>query len=128
MKLDKIRDLLLELDDINDQIEDIHSYASLVIEKDLNIDIDFLFYKEKPQAKEQVFGSISAMFTATITSPVEQEIQDSEWSMSITSNQEVMLRVFGFLIDDLKKRKSSVVRRLKRLGVYEGTTDTSKKD
>jgi hypothetical protein len=48
--------------------------------------------------------------------------------MSITSNQEVMLRVFGFLIDDLKKRKSSVVIRLKRLGVYEGTTDTSKKD
>lgn len=122
MKLDKIRDLLLELDDINDQIDEIHSYASLVVEGDLNIDIDFLFYKEKPKQDKQVYGSLSEVFTSiSSTMSITNEVIDNEWSMSITSNQQVMLKIFGFLIDDLKKRKDSATRKLKRLGIYEGT-------
>lgn len=126
MKLDKIRDLLLELNDINNQIDEIHSYASLVIENDLKIDIDFLFYKEKKKQEQPLQGGIFSLFTATSTA--DDEVEDSEWSMGLVVNQEVFLSMFGFLMTDLKKRKDSTLRKLKRLGVYEGAADTGKKD
>lgn len=46
MALNKIRDLLYDLEDIDNQIEDLESYANLVIDNDLSTTIEFNFRKK----------------------------------------------------------------------------------
>ena len=131
MKLDKIADLLFELEDVNSQIYDLEAYASLVIENNLNTTVEFTFSSEKKKDEEKepegpVFMGIMAFFETSTSSYKPKN--DDEYSMVTSINQATMLRMFGLLMEDLSKKKKSLLTRLKKLGVYEGATDTSKED
>lgn len=130
MALDKIRDLLYDLEDIDNQIEDLESYANLVIDNDLSTTIEFNFRKKgvkktEPETEELSFKGISFFFQ---TSTEDQKQSEDEWTMVTNLSQSMMLRMFGVIMDDLSKKRKSVLRRLKKYGIDEGTANTIKKD
>lgn len=130
MALDKIRDLLYDLEDIDNQIEDLESYANLVIDNDLSTTIEFNFRKKgvkktEPETEELSFKGISFFFQ---TSTEDQKQSEDEWTMVTNLSQSMMLRMFGVIMDDLSKKRRIVLRKLKKYGIDEGTANTIKKD
>ena len=129
MTLNKIKDLMYELDEVDADIEDIQAYANLVIENDLKINVDFTFYGEdsKPEPETEQASWISGFFYTSSTSPSVSSKND-QWSMVKTIDQSMMLRMFGIMMEDSTKKRLSVINKLKRLGVYERATNTIKKN
>ncbi len=133
MALNKIKDLIYELDEIDADIEDLEMYASMAIEKNLKVNVDFTFFdgvKEEGQEQEQEMQQVSFLsnfFYASSTSPNGPSKND-QWSMVKTIDQSMMLRMFGIMMDDMTKKRQSVINKLKRLGINERATNTIKKD
>ena len=129
MTLNKIKDLIYELDEIDADIEDLEMYASMAIENNLKINVDFTFFQgeSKPDVVNEYPTWISGFFFASSTSPNGSSKND-QWSMVKTINQSMMLRMFGIMMEDSTKKRLSVINKLKRLGVYERTTNTIKKN
>lgn len=129
MALNKIKDLIYELDEVDADIEDIQAYANLVIENDLKINVDFTFYgeesKHEPEAEQASF--FSGFFVTSSTSSIGISNKD-QWSMVKTIDQAMMLRMFGLIMEDTVKKRQSIVNKLKRLGVNERATNTIKKN
>ena len=119
MALNKIRDLLYDLEDIDNQIEDLESYANLVIDNDLSTTIEFNFRKKgvkktEPETEELSFKGISFFFQ---TSTEDQKQSEDEWTMVTNLSQSMMLRMFGVIMDDLSKKRKSGLRRLNILRI-----------
>jgi hypothetical protein len=129
MALNKIKDLIYELDEVDADIEDIQAYANLVIENDLKINVDFTFYGEdsKPEPETEQASWISGFFVTSATYQTGASNKD-QWSMVKTIDQAMMLRMFGIIIEDTVKKRQSIVNKLKRLGVNERATNTVKKN
>jgi hypothetical protein len=133
MALNKIKDLIYELDEIDADIEDLEMYASMAIEKNLKVNVDFTFFdgvKEQDQEQEQEMQQVSFLsnfFYASSTSPNGSSKND-QWSMVKTIDQSMMLRMFGIMMDDMTKKRQSVINKLKRLGINERATNTIKKN
>lgn len=129
MKLDKIKDLIYELDEIDADMEDLEIYASMAIEKNLNINVDFTFFdgESESNTNTEPVSILGSFFYASSTSPTGVSNKD-QWSMVKTIDQSMMLRMFGLIIDDLMKKRRSVIGKLKKLGIDERTADTVKKN
>jgi hypothetical protein len=129
MALNKIKDLIYELDEIDADIEDLEMYASMAIENNLKINVDFTFFQgeSKTDVVNEYPTWISGFFFASSTSPNGSSKND-QWSMVKTINQSMMLRMFGIMMEDSTKKRLSVINKLKRLGVYERATNTIKKN
>lgn len=130
MQLNKIRDLLYDLEDIDNQIEDLESYAGLVIDNDLSTTVEFNFHKKgakksNEETEELSFKGISFFFA---TSTEDQKQSNDEWTMVTSLSQSMLLKVFGVIMDDLSKKRSLTLRRLKKYGIDEGTANTIKKN
>jgi hypothetical protein len=129
MALNKIKDLIYELDEVDADIEDLEIYASMAIENNLKINVDFTFFQG--ESKSDVVNEyptwISGFFYTSSTSPSVSSKND-QWSMVKTIDQAMMLRMFGIMMDDMTKKRQSVINKLKRLGINERATNTIKKD
>jgi len=131
MALNKIKDLIYELDEIDADIEDLEIYASMAIEKNLKINVDFTFFdgvndQEQEQDANPV-SLLSSFFYTSSTSP-NGVLNNNQWSMVKTIDQSMMLRMFGIMMDDMTKKRQSVINKLKRLGINERATNTVKKN
>lgn len=129
MALNKIKDLIYELDEIDADIEDLEIYASMAIENNLKINVDFTLFGAESDVKQEPdnISLLSGFFFASSTSPNGSSKND-QWSMVKTINQSMMLRMFGIMMEDSVKKRLSVINKLKRLGVYERATNTIKKN
>lgn len=127
MKLDKIKDLIYELDEIDADMEDLEMYASMAIENNLKINVDFTFFGAYEEPVQEPTPLFNGFFYMSSTSPAGISNKD-QWSMVKTIDQSIMLRMFGIMMDDMAKKRLSVINKLKRLGVNEGTTNTVKKN
>jgi hypothetical protein len=129
MTLNKIKDLIYDLDEVDADMEDLQMYASMAIENNLKINVDFTFFGEdsKPEPEAEQASWISGFFYTSATSPVGVSNKD-QWSMVKTIDQAMMLRMFGIMIEDMVKKRQSVINKLKRLGVNERATNTVKKN
>jgi hypothetical protein len=129
MTLNKIKDLIYELDEVDADMEDLQAYANLVIENDLKINVEFTFYGEdsNPEPEAEQASWISGFFYTSSTSPASVSNKD-QWSMVKTIDQSMMLRMFGLIMEDTVKKRQSVINKLKRLGVNERATNTVKKN
>jgi len=129
MTLNKIKDLIYELDEVDADIEDIQAYANLVIENDLKINVDFTFYGDEsnPEPEAEQASFFSGFFVTSSTSSIGISNKD-QWSMVKTIDQAMMLRMFGLIIEDTAKKRQSIINKLKRLGVNERATNTVKKN
>ena len=129
MALDKIKDLIYELDEIDADMEDLQIYASMAIEKNLNINVDFTFFDGESESNVDAdpVSILGSFFYASSTSPTGVSNKD-QWSMVKSIDQSMMLKMFGLIIEDLMKKRRSVVGKLKKLGVNEGAADTVKKN
>jgi len=129
MTLNKIKDLIYELDEVDSDIEDIQAYANLVIENDLKINVDFTFYGDEsnPEPEAEQASFFSGFFVTSSTSSIGISNKD-QWSMVKTIDQAMMLRMFGLIIEDTAKKRQSIINKLKRLGVNERATNTVKKN
>jgi hypothetical protein len=131
MALNKIKDLIYELDEIDADIEDLEIYASMAIEKNLKINVDFTFFdgvnEQEQEQDANPVSLLSSFFYASSTSP-NGVLNNNQWSMVKTIDQSMMLRMFGIMMDDMTKKRQSVINKLKRLGINERATNTVKKN
>lgn len=129
MTLNKIKDLIYELDEVDADIEDIQTYVNLVIENDLKINVDFTFYGDgyKPEPEAEQTSLFSGFFYTSATYQTGVSNKD-QWSMVKTIDQAMMLRMFGLIMEDTVKKRQSIINKLKRLGVNERATNTVKKN
>lgn len=127
MKLDKIKDLIYELDEIDADMEDLEIYASMTIENNLKVNVDFMFFGAYEEPVQEPAPLFNGFFYMSSTSPAGISNKD-QWSMVKTIDQSIMLRMFGLMMEDMTKKRLSVINKLKRLGVDERTTNTVKKN
>jgi hypothetical protein len=131
MALNKIKDLIYELDEIDADIEDLEIYASMAIEKNLKINVDFTFFdgvnEQEQEQDANPVSLLSSFFYASSTSP-NGVLNNNQWSMVKTIDQSMMLRMFGIMMDEMTKKRQSVINKLKRLGINERATNTIKKN
>jgi len=131
MALNKIKDLIYELDEIDADIEDLEIYASMAIEKNLKINVDFTFFdgvnEQEQEQDANPVSLLSSFFYTSSTSP-NGVLNNNQWSMVKTIDQSMMLRMFGIMMDDMTKKRQSVINKLKRLGINERATNTVKKN
>jgi hypothetical protein len=131
MALNKIKDLIYELDEIDADIEDLEIYASMAIEKNLKINVDFTFFdgvnEQEQEQDANPVSLLSSFFYASSTSP-NGVLNNNQWSMVKTIDQSMMLRMFGIMMDEMTKKRQSVINKLKRLGINERATNTVKKN
>lgn len=127
MTLNKIKDLIYELDEVDADMEDLEIYASMAIENNLKVNVDFTFFGANEEPVQEPTPLFNGLFYMSSTSPSGASNKD-QWSMVKTIDQAMMLRMFGLIMEDTAKKRQSIINKLKRLGVNERATNTVKKN